>query len=257
MGHLIEDKYFRVEVLSKEERPNRLIYLAMHQDYSEGAVFDKIKSINKMCERELGNIVVNRCVKYNHWGVIEHPSITLNVIAFPHSVLAQARTHRISVSFDCQSMRYTSQRLLDLAKSLDSAFTDDEKNSLIAKEIYLRPVGKYNDRNGNKYEVTPEILNRQYRIAERSIYDYAAAINYYGFSPEHARGLFVYDFRQNFVVTFNLRSILHFLDLRHKADAQLEIQVLSHMMFDIVKEWVPEIAEEYEKKRLGKNKLAP
>lgn len=246
------DNRFRTVVLDKTEKPNRLCYLAMHQDYSEGAVADRLHLIEKLSEKELGDIVVKRCVKYSHWGILEHPSITINVIGFPHSVLSQARTHRVGISFDVQSMRYTSQRLLDLVDELG-----EDNNEKIAEQIYLRPIGKYVDRNGVKYEVTSEILNHQYKIAERSLRDYYHAIKTLGFSPEHARGLLVYDFRQNFVVTFNLRSILHFLDLRHKADAQLEIQQLSHKLFNIVEEWVPEIAAEYEKKRLGKNKLSP
>jgi thymidylate synthase (FAD) len=51
--------------------------------------------------------------------------------------------------------------------------------------------------------------------------------------------------------------LLHFLDLRFKKDAQLEIQKLSEMMWAHTQEWVPEISAWYEKNRLGKARLAP
>jgi thymidylate synthase (FAD) len=59
------------------------------------------------------------------------------------------------------------------------------------------------------------------------------------------------------MVSFNLRSVLHFMDLRAKKDAQLEIQILCNMIWPHIKEWVPEIAEWYEQNRLGKARLAP
>ena len=76
-------------------------------------------------------------------------------------------------------------------------------------------------------------------------------------AEEHARGLIPYCIRQHFVVSFNARSLMHFMDLRAKADAQLEIRQLSAMLFAEFKDWVPQIAEYYETKRLGKALLAP
>ena len=262
--YLIKDEFFRVEVLSKSERPNLLIYLAMHQDYSENAVADELEKLGDLPESVLGKRIVDRCVKFGHWGVIEHPSITFNVIGFPHSVISQARTHRVGVSFDVQSMRYTSQRFIDCARVLYKLdlLTESRETifSLKKKEIeniiYFRPVSKYVDRNGNKY-LYDEYRDTQIKSAEKSIKEYYDAIVNRGLSPEHARGNFLYDFRQHFVITFNLRSLLHFLDLRFKSDAQLEIQTLSEMLWVHCKEWVPEISAEYEKKRLGKNKLSP
>jgi len=50
---------------------------------------------------------------------------------------------------------------------------------------------------------------------------------------------------------------MHFLDLRSKKDAQLEIQILCQLMWVHFQEWVPQIAEWYQKNRLGKAKLSP
>jgi len=76
-------------------------------------------------------------------------------------------------------------------------------------------------------------------------------------SEEHARGMLPFDYRQHFVVTFNMRSLMHFLDLRAKKDAQLEIQQLCELMMPHFLEWSPAIARWYQFTRLGKGRLAP
>jgi thymidylate synthase (FAD) len=78
-----------------------------------------------------------------------------------------------------------------------------------------------------------------------------------GMSEEHARGKLPFDYRQHFVVSFNLRSLLHFLDLRNKKDAQLEIQEMCALIYPHVESWVPEIARWYRDSRWGKARLSP
>ena len=238
------DPYFRVTTLSRTEQPQTLIWQAMHQDYSEKCV---------ACEplppeAEAGRIVVQRLLKggRGHYGPLEHPSITFSVGRFPHSVMQQARTHRVGVSFDVQSMRYTGQRICKAANGelpLEDVF-------------YLRPVGEYTDRQGKKYSYTVKLraedVERCYDAAEA----YAAKLEL-GFAEEHARGLLPFDFRQHFVVSFSLRALMHFLDLRAKADAQWEIQQLCELMWPHFEAWTPEIASWYRDHRWGKARLAP
>jgi thymidylate synthase (FAD) len=76
-------------------------------------------------------------------------------------------------------------------------------------------------------------------------------------SEEHARGKLPFDYRQHFVVSLNLRTLLHFLDLRFKKDAQLEIQKLCELMWPHVELWVPEVAAWYKTTRMGKARLSP
>jgi thymidylate synthase (FAD) len=78
-----------------------------------------------------------------------------------------------------------------------------------------------------------------------------------GISEEHARELIPYAIRQHFVVSFNLRSLLHFMDLRAKRDAQLEIQQMCELLWPHFNGWSPEIAAWYEAHRLNKGRLAP
>jgi len=241
---MMNDPYFRVELLSSTLDPQTLIWQAMHQDYSELLVADE----EAPSETKAGEIAVKRLLAggRGHFGVLEHPSITFSVGYFPHSVMQQARTHRVGVSFDVQSMRYTGQRVAQIARGKVD----------LEEVFYLRPVGEYTDRQGKRYSYTPKLraedAERCYDAAEA----YACKLEL-GFAEEHARALLPFDFRQHFVVSFNVRSLMHFLDLRAKADAQWEIQQLCDLMLPHFIEWAPAIADWYEKNRWGKARLAP
>jgi thymidylate synthase (FAD) len=259
------DPLFRVDVLAKTYCPQLLIYSAAHQDYAENYIFDEYRHesgdtwlYGSKTESEAGELVIKHLLAggRGHYGPLEHPQITFSTGYFPHSVMQQARTHRVGTSFDCQSFRYSGQRIADLGEYLDSAPGTIETLRKIADVFYLRPVGEYTDRNGKRYD---------YTIADRlRDLEYAGdnAIRYYrkirdGFSEEHARSQICFDVRQHFVVSFNARSLMHFLDLRSKADAQLEIQQLCDLMWPHFQTWMPEVAGWYEKNRLHKARLSP
>jgi len=249
----MNDPYFRVSCLNRTEQPQTLIWQAMHQDYSERCVACEPPP----SEAEAGRIAVQRLLQggRGHYGPLEHPSITFSVGWFPHSVMQQARTHRVGVSFDVQSGRYTGRRVAQVARGMV-----DLEEVLYFRDIeevfYLRPVGEYTDRQGKKYAYTAKLraedVERCYDAAEA----YACKLEL-GFAEEHARGLLPFDFRQHFVVSFNVRSLMHFLDLRAKADAQWEIQQLCELMWPHFQEWAPEIASWYRDHRWGKARLAP
>ena len=255
MNYPINDPYFRVKVLSKTERPNLLSYLAMHQDYSEGNVADELEKLSQLSEAELGERLVKRCIKFNHWGVIEGCSISFNCIGFPHSVINQARTHRIGVTWDVQSMRYTGERIVKLVNDYPPPFFDYDYNEIF-KVFYIRPIGNYTDREGKKYYWSAEDAHKM-RLHAFQTAKYYTQLRKQGVSEEHARDALYYGFRQNFVVTFNARSLLHFCDLRLPNDAQLEIRTLAQMLFEQFSLWMPQVAQWYQKNRYGKNRLSP
>jgi len=245
MKNLILDPRFRVVTLNSTHNPQRLVRLAMHQDYSADPVADWVYTGS---EKHSGEIAVKRLLNGGRgdYGCLEHPQITVNVIGFPHSVLNQARTHRVGISFDAQSFRYTSESILDVAtgkRELEDVF-------------YFRPVGQYRDRTGSNYEYTLSMRNRDCNLAYEAAKEYRNKLAL-GISEEHARDSIPFSIRQHFVVSFNLRSALHFLDLRCKADAQLEIQSMAFLLFNELKAWCPEIVGWYEIQRLGKAKLSP
>jgi thymidylate synthase (FAD) len=218
----------------------------MHQDYSEGFVADQIDHWPD--ERRAGEICIKRLLagERGHYGPLEHAQIVFNAGWFPHSVMQQARTHRVGVSFDVQSMRYTGDRICRAARGeLD-----------LEEVFYLRPVGTYSDRKGKKYTYTEHQRNKDLVLCKEAASRYEELI-LGGFAEEHARGILPFDYRQHFVVSFTMRALMHFLDLRSKLDAQEEIRNLCDLMFAEFKEWAPEIAQWYETNRLHRAKLAP
>lgn len=144
------------------------------------------------------------------------------------------------------SFRYTGQRIIDVV---------DGKRS-VEEVFYLRPLGLYTDRQGKKYEYTAEARQQDLDWCLEASRRYKTRIDQ-GFAEEHARGLIPFDIRQHWVMSANVRSVMHLLDLRWKADAQLEAQKLCEEIWPHFVAWVPAIAAWYEDNRLKKAKLSP
>jgi thymidylate synthase (FAD) len=238
------DPRFRVEVLASTPKPQSLVWRAMHQDYSENFVYDETPPP----ESEAGLLVVKHLLNGDrgHYGPLEHPQISFNVGWFPHDVMQQARTHRVGVSFDVQSGRYTGQRICAVATGVLD----------IDEVFYRRPVGVYRNRQGKVYQYTEAA-----RAADLDIYLtlaklYKADIDR-GVAEEHARRVIPYALRQHFVVSCNLRSLLHLFDLRAKHDAQHEIVQMCELIWPHLEVWAPEVARWYSRTRLHKARLAP
>lgn len=246
---VLADPYLKVHVLSATPNPQTLIWQAMHQDYSEEYVFTE----HTPNETESGRNAVKHLLenKRGHFGPLEHPQISFAVGFFPHCVMQQARTHRIGVSFDVQSLRYTGIRICRLIEGAQF-----NTPATIEQLFYIRPCGVYHDRKGRSYEVTAEDRAEDIEACYIAAETYSYKISQ-GYSEEHARSMLPFDVRQHFVVSFTLRAVLHFLDLRAKADAQDEIRALCELMWPLVQEWVPEIAEWYQANRYGKALLSP
>ena len=239
------DTLFTVTVLNQSPNPQQTIYAGMHQGYAEGFVSDDREVWPS--EARCGQIVVDNLLKggRGHYGPLEHPQMALNVGWFPHSTMQQMRTHRLT-SFDVQSFRYTGQRILDVAngdRDVDEVF-------------YLRPTGHYTDRQGKRYTYTQEERDRDMNYCWMAAKRYRDKIAL-GYSEEHARGLIPFDVRQHWVMSANLRSWLHLLDLRSKLDAQLECQHLCELIWPHIQAWVPDIAYWYQHNRLHKARLSP
>jgi thymidylate synthase (FAD) len=241
------DARFRVVTLAATPYPQRTCWAAMHQDYSED--FVGVDPTTWPSEERAGELLVKHLLAGHrgHYGPLEHAQLVVNCGWFPHSVMQQARTHRVGVSFDVQSGRYTGKRLQAAAAGeLD-----------VEDVIYLRPPGAYTDRQGKRY-LYSEAMRQQYlEVATRLVANYATAVERFGLSEEHARGMVPFDFRQHFVASFSLRALMHFLDLRAKEDAQLEIRQLCDLLWPEFLAWAPQVADWYRRNRWAKARLAP
>lgn len=262
---MIEDSRFRIEVVSSSLYPQYTAYQAMHQDYCEGFAGDSpVKS-----ELQCGELAVSRLLSGDrgHYGPFEHPQIILNVGGFPHSVMVQLRTHRSGISFDVQSGRYTGARYVTAYQKLEGLGYDFNyipgvwrggaaHQAIIEDVIYLRPEGGYRDRQGHDYHYTEQDRKNDLALAAHLLHHYTRKVHK-GHAEEHARGMFAYEFRQDFVVSMNLRTLMHLLDLRAKKDAQIECQAFCDLLLPIFRDWTPQIYDWYVHKRLGKARLAP
>jgi len=239
------DQNMKVVMLRQAQLPQTLVWQAGKNDYSE----EPIHTIFPPNEKECGKWVIEQLLanERGHWGPLEHPAITFDCVGFVHNVIVQARTHRVGVTFDVQSQRYTGRRVLKVAKG-----------ELRPQEVfYVRPEGLYLDRKGHKYEWTQKDYERELKFCVEASERYTDLFENRGMAEEHLRDYLQQNIRQNFVVTFSLRAALHFLDLRAKLDAQVEIQALCEGMVPVIKAWVPEIFSYYEEKRLHKARLSP
>jgi thymidylate synthase (FAD) len=238
------DKNLEVVKLQCYPIPEQVIWQAGKGDYSEVPIHQVEVPNHQKC----GEWIVEQLLANDrgHWGPLEHPQITFSCAGFVHNVIVQARTHRIGTTWDVQSQRYTGKRVVKVAsKELD-----------IEEVFYVRPVGFYTNRKGKKYEWTGEDRQDELQWILEGCKRYAVKYDK-GMCEEHIRDYLAQAIRQNFVVSFNLRSVLHFMDLRSKLDAQLEIQALCDSFAPELQKWTPSIWAYYEEKRLHKARLSP
>jgi thymidylate synthase (FAD) len=238
------DKNLQVVVLQCYPIPEQVIYQAGKNDYSEIPIHEQ----NIPTAAKCGEWIVEQLLSNDkgHWGPLEHPGITFSVSGYVHSVMVQARTHRVGISFDVQSQRYTGKRVVKVA-------TEELKPEDV---FYVRPPGFYVNRTGKKYDWTQEDYEDELKFIFEGCKRYAAKYEK-GMCEEHIRDYLAQAIRQNFVVSFNLRSVLHLLDLRAKLDAQLEIQAFSEQLTPLVERWAPNVWKYYEEKRLHRARLSP
>lgn len=245
-NQLLGDPYFKVVSLANYH-PSQTQYIATKTCYSEKFYPDHPHLIPDAatCDEKLAELLLAN--KRGHWSPIEHGGPYSFAIGFyGHTVMQQLRTHRVGVSFSVQSGRYTGSRIEKAASG--------ELN--VEEVFYVRQPGIYRDRTGHPY-------NYSLDMREEDLLECLRAAKYYsnrveqGVSEEHARNCIPYAIRQHMVVTFNLRSLFHVIDLRAKADAELEIQDLSARLFTIASETQPSVVAWYEKNRYGKAILSP
>lgn len=144
------------------------------------------------------------------------------------------------------SFRYTGSRIIDVVTGKRD----------VEEVFYLRPIGSYSDRQGKHYDYTEAHRQQDIEWCLEACKRYQQRIEQ-GFAEEHARGMIPFDVRQHWVMSANVRSLMHLLDLRWKLDAQLEAQQLCEKIWPHFQAWVPAIAEWYEANRLKKARLSP
>lgn len=233
---------FKSSLVRATEMPQQLSYIGLHTCYSE-----EFEPDTDIPEDRCGEIAITRLLdgKRGHFGPLEHAHMTL-LIQMDHNSMVQLRTHRVGVSFDVQSMRYTGERVERAARG-----------ELPVEEVfYFRPAGHYRDRQGDSYHWTEEQNDSLKALALGAASEYAH-LRDQGVAEEHARYVLPTSYFQNVCLTGNIRSWFHLLDVRSKKDAQEEIQWVMDLVAGHVKNWIPEMYAWYETNRLHRAILAP
>lgn len=240
------DDKFRVAKIVATPRPQAVTYTAAKNDYSEKFI-DCLPEISESDAAEKLEKMLWKSKTRPHLGPYEHPAITFSAGYYPHNVAMQLRTHRVGITFDVQSQRYTGQRVL---KVIEGELDFDEV-------FYIRPVGVYQNRQGRRFEMTEPMREEKREIILMTAKHYADYVGVFNEPEESARDILSQAIRQNFFMTATCRTLMHLILVRSAKDVQLECRDCIEKMlihFDI---WMPETAALVREKFYIKGNLTP
>ena len=142
-----------------------------------------------------------------HESVAEHCSFIWEVEGISEYAHVHLIRHRIGTSFSVQSTRYTLvKNFLKSNESVDKFITDTNNKELMdATKEYMKKIRKiYNDSDKKiDHDIVNQHIPRIYKL--------------------------------NLIVTFNVRSLRHFIKLRTSKAAHYEIKELANTMMTIIR----------------------
>ena len=246
-----------VTVLRSTETPERLVCRAGRGDYFDGFVGDTdypklMESVNydeEHLKEELAREGINwsdhnphefdddnpavvraktqsfieKQLSRGHYGLWEHPQITIAIKGVSRATMAQITRHR-HMSFDVQSQRY-----VDFSGK--EAITP---RSMTDPDHFTRGEGEIEFDN-----IEQETIRKMYDgFTHRAMNWYQILVDE-GVPKEDARFLLPIGTPVNITMSGNARTMMHVLNLRQKADSQWEIREVSNKVADELEEWMP------------------
>jgi len=183
-----------------------------------------------------------KLIKYllinNHWSPFEHCLLTIHVKC-PLFIRSQWFRHR-SWSFNEVSARYS--------KVKEEFYIPSECRGQSSKNKQCSE-GVINEITHDFYD---DPLDLYIAACEASIDTYNSFIES-GISREMARAILPQSMYTEFYATANLRSILHFIELRNHEHAQYEIRVYAQQLKNIIENWCPLVHNAYVLSKLTSN----
>lgn len=183
--------------------------------------------------------LLDKFISRGHWGVFEHPQISLAVEGASRVVMAQVTRHR-HMTFDIQSQRY-----VDFSGKEDPFKTprtlqepvDDDSGEIVRGEGLVD---------------LDDDVREEYRERGTELYDEMLALyeemQEDGVPGEDARFFLPLGSKVNMGFSGNARALLHVMNIRMKANAQWEARDLSGMMKQEFEDWMPMTAKIFEKR---------
>ena len=196
----------KVVLLEYTRNPEKVCAVAALTSMKEGTPSDMLNEIDLDNAKKR----IQRVVGYGHYSVIEHASFTFSIEGVSRACSHQLVRHRIA-SFTQQSQRYV--------KMEDVPFVTPPsiKKNKTAEDVFNKSLNN----NTESYKKLLEL----------------------GITPEDARFVLPPAYWTHITMTVNLRSLIHFLELRLAKGAQWEIRHLACKIFDEVYEIYPILLE--------------
>jgi thymidylate synthase (FAD) len=220
-----------IRLLSITDEPERLVCRCARNDYYDGKVWQDdfptvMAGVKGDSLDEKKRNLLEKLMLRGHWGVFEHPQMTL-WFRVSRACMAQITRHR-HVSFDIQSMRYVDFSEVDPTSEEDvkrPRTWDAEK--VTAREgtrAITMPVDEREDLIEATYEQCVDAYNQ---LVEA------------GMPKEDARMLLPIGTKVNITASMNLRTAFHIISMRGAGDAQAEIQELADGIRSVVEDNLP------------------
>lgn len=194
----------KVTLITHTPEPEKVIASAAKLCYSSS----DIESLMNGLTSEKIETFIKKLTDLGHQSPLEHCAFTFGVEGVSRALLAQLTRHRIA-SYSVKSQRYVKEGQFE----------------------YITPKSIEED----------DMLFLEYIKLMKDIQNfYNSAINR-GVQPEDARYILPNACSTQLIMTFNIRSLLNFFELRCCNRAQAEIRQMADIMLDICKEIAPNI----------------
>lgn len=166
--------------------------------------------------------LIKYLLEHHHGSPFEHNLITFKIIS-PVYIDRQMVRHRVGVSKNEKSGRYVK---MEDHVYIPKLFRQQATNN---RQASVEATSDFNHAKANL------ILRNAWKSAYQSYEDLLAM----GVTREQARGVLPLSLYVESYYTFNLRSLLHFIELRDHPGAQWEIQQYAKAMVDIIRPLFP------------------
>lgn len=220
-----------IQLLSMTDEPERLVCRCARNDYYDGKVWEDdfetvMASVGGDSLEEKKRTLLKKLMLRGHWGVFEHPQMTL-WFRVSRACMAQITRHR-HVSFDIQSMRYVDFSNVDPTSEEDIKFPRTWDAEKVSTREGTRAITMPVDQRRELVEATYTKCVEAYNELVEA-----------GMPKEDARMLLPIGTKINITASMNIRAALHIVSMRGAGDAQAEIQELSDGIRDVLEDELP------------------
>ena len=149
--------------------------------------------------------LVKKIISFGHTSTLEHSLFTFKVDGISRALLQELSRHRVGVSPSVESTRYTLKKIINNEEDIANVLVSSGNEDIDAlNEKHLRELTELIKEKGLTNDVAKYGLVESYKVSE--------------------------------TISFNLRSLRHFYQLRTSKKALKEIQELAHKLVEALPE---------------------